>query len=44
MFDKSGLVFYYSDMFKPYIRNRRVGKLYMPTIDEELFYCDDLDL
>ena len=37
-------VFSYSNVFLPYIRNRVAGKLYMPTIDESLFYCEDEDL
>jgi hypothetical protein len=37
----SELVFSYSDAFTPYIKNPVVGKLYMPTINERLFYCDD---
>jgi hypothetical protein len=36
-------VFSYSDVFTPYIKNRVAGKLYMPTIDEAIFYCDDED-
>jgi hypothetical protein len=33
-------VFYYSDVYLPYIRNAVRGKLYMPTIDESIFFCD----
>jgi hypothetical protein len=33
-------VFYYSEVFRPYIQNRVAGKLYMPTIDETIFYSD----
>lgn len=44
VYDNSELVFSYSDVFSSYIQNRIVGKLYMPTIDENLFYCDDWDL
>jgi hypothetical protein len=33
-------VFYYSEVFRPYIQNRIAGKLYMPTIDESIFYSD----
>jgi hypothetical protein len=44
VFDQSEQVFCYSDVFAPYVRNRIVGKFYMPTIDEKLFYCDDWDL
>lgn len=38
------LVFSYSDVFRPYIRNRVAGKLYMPTIDESIFHADDWDI
>ena len=34
-------VFYYSEVFRPYIQNRIAGKLYMPTIDEAIFYADE---
>jgi hypothetical protein len=34
-------VFYYSEVFRPYIQNRIAGKLYMPTIDESIFYADE---
>jgi hypothetical protein len=34
-------VFYYSEAFRPYIHNRIAGKLYMPTIDESIFYADE---
>jgi hypothetical protein len=44
VFDESETVFYYTDLYLPYIRNRVAGKLYMPTIDEEIFFCDDGDL
>ena len=44
LYDESELVFSYSDVFTPYIKNRIAGKLHMPTIDETLFYCDDADL
>jgi len=33
-------VFYYSEVFRPYIQNRIAGKLYMPTIDEAIFHSD----
>jgi O-antigen biosynthesis protein len=41
VYDPSELVFYYSNVFLPYIHNRTVGKLYVPTIDESIFYSDD---
>ncbi len=44
VFDESEMVFYYSDLYRPYIQNRVAGKLYMPTINEEIFFCDDGDL
>ena len=44
VFDQSEQIFCYSNVFAPYVRNRIVGKLYMPTIDEQLFYCDDWEL
>ncbi len=34
-------VFYYSNVFLPYIKNKVRGKLYMPTIDESIFYTDE---
>jgi hypothetical protein len=37
-------VYTYSDVFSPYIENRIAGKLYMPTIDERLFFCHDNDI
>jgi hypothetical protein len=40
----SEMVFYYSEAYRPYIANRVAGKIYMPTIDEEIFFCDDGDL
>jgi hypothetical protein len=40
----SELVFSYSDVFSSYIKNSIAGKLYMPTIDTSLFYCDDSDV
>jgi hypothetical protein len=43
VYDESEMVFYYSDVFLPYIKNRTAGKLYMPTINQELFFCDDWD-
>ena len=39
----SELVFSYSEAFSPYITNRMAGNLYMPTVDEGLFYCKDTD-
>jgi glycosyltransferase involved in cell wall biosynthesis len=40
VYSESEHVFYYSEVFRPYIQNRVAGKLYMPTIDEEIFYSD----
>ncbi len=37
-------VFTYSDVYSPYISNLIAGKLYMPTIDEGLFFCEENDL
>lgn len=34
-------VFYYSEVFRPYVQNRIAGKLYLPTIDESIFYADE---
>jgi len=34
------LVFYYADGYKEYIKNKIAGKLYLPTINEEIFYND----
>ena len=43
VYDDSELVFNYCNAFEPYIKNRIDGKLYMPTIDEEIFFCDEND-
>jgi O-antigen biosynthesis protein len=43
VFAESELVFTYSDIYTPYIKNKIVGKLFMPTIDESIFYSDDRD-
>jgi hypothetical protein len=42
VYGDSEMVFYYSDVFLPYVQNRVAGKLYMPTIDEEIFFCDEV--
>lgn len=34
-------IFYYSEIFRPYIQNRIAGKLCMPIIDEAIFFSDD---
>jgi O-antigen biosynthesis protein len=39
----SEMVFNYCNAFEPYIQNRIDGKLYMPTIDEDIFFCDEND-
>ncbi|HUS12285.1 MAG TPA: hypothetical protein VMZ30_17595 [Pyrinomonadaceae bacterium] len=44
VYTDSEVIFSYSDAFTPYVKNRVCGKLYMPTINERLFYCDDPDL
>ena len=44
VYDAGELVFCYSDVFRPYVRNRVAGKLYMPTIDESIFRTDDWDV
>ena len=43
VYDDSELVFNYCNAFERYIKNRIDGKLYMPTIDEEIFFCDEND-
>ena len=43
VYEESELVFYYAESYLPYIRNRIAGKLYMPTIDESIFYSNDRD-
>jgi len=35
-------IFYYSEIFRPYIQNRIAGKLCMPIIDEAIFFSDDM--
>jgi len=44
VYDDRELVFCYSDVFRPYVRNQVAGKLYMPTIDENIFHTDDWDV
>jgi hypothetical protein len=44
VYAESEQVYTYSEVFSPYIENRIAGKLYMPTIDERLFFCRDSDL
>jgi len=44
VYDDDELVFCYSDVFRPYVRNRVAGKLYMPTIDEAIFHADEWDV
>ena len=39
-YDAGEHVFYYSDVYLPYIRNAVRGKLYLPMIDESIFFCD----
>jgi len=41
VYAESEHVFYYSEVFRPSIQNRVAGKLFMPTIDEAIFYSDD---
>lgn len=40
VYDDNEKVFYYSDVYLGYIKNEVVGKLYMPTIDESIFFDD----
>ena len=44
MYDDSELIFNYSDVYKAYIHNAIAGKLYMPTIDQSIFFCEDDNL
>jgi hypothetical protein len=44
IYDEAEHVYCYTGVYRPYIRNRIQGKLYLPTIDEKLFYCDDANL
>ena len=44
VYDDDEIVFCYSDVYRPYVRNRVAGKLYMPTIDEEIFRTDEWDI
>jgi hypothetical protein len=37
-------VYCYTDVYRPYIRNPVQGKLYLPSIDDSVFHCDDADL
>jgi O-antigen biosynthesis protein len=43
VFDESELVFNYSSVYEPYIKNAIAGKLYLPTIDESIFFSNDPD-
>ena len=43
VYDDAELVFNYCNAYEPYIKNHVQGKLYMPTIDEEIFFCDEND-
>lgn len=38
VYSESELVFYYSDAYREAIKNKVSGKLYIPTIDERIFY------
>jgi hypothetical protein len=42
-YEDSELIFCYSDVYSTYIKNHVAGKLFMPTIDESIFYSDDRD-
>jgi hypothetical protein len=42
-YDDAELVFNYSDAYTGYIHNRIAGKLYMPTIDQSIFFSDGHD-
>jgi hypothetical protein len=41
VYAESELVYSYSDVFSRYIQNAVAGKLYMPTIDETIFYAQE---
>jgi hypothetical protein len=41
VYDDTEIVFNYSNLYQPYIRNRIAGKLHMPVIDESIFFCND---
>ncbi len=40
VYDSKEWVFTYSDVYKEHIKNSLAGKLYLPTIDQELFFND----
>lgn len=42
IYDSSEKVFYYANVYLSSIKNEVSGKLYLPTIDESIFYSDDL--
>jgi len=44
VFADDEIVFCYSDVYRPYVRNRVAGKLYMPTINEDIFHADEWDI
>ena len=41
VYDDSEMVFNYGNAYEPYIKNRIDGKLHMPTIDQQIFFCDE---
>lgn len=41
VYSESEHVFYYSEVYRPYIQNRIAGKLCMPVFDETIFFSDD---
>ncbi len=43
VYDEAELVFSYSNVYTPSIKNPIAGKLYMPMIDQHLFYPGDID-
>ena len=42
VYDPSELVFYYSEVYRPYISNVVAGRLYLPMIDQSLFWAPPL--
>lgn len=40
-YDPSELIFYFSDVYRPYIQEPVAGKLHLPTLDSNLFHCAD---
>lgn len=41
VYPESELIFVYSDVYRPHVKNQVAGKMYVPTIDHEIFHRPD---